>query len=107
MLAFTSRTIKDEPVAVVKFDKEDVYALDTTLAHVIVAGLREYRKLYAKTSYPLHLGDVEQWQAILDEMIWGFDQVATGARYELPKTEEKRLQESFELFGKYFQYLWD
>ena len=59
-----------------------------------------------------------RWDWVLDEMIWVFNQKAFSQReWEdqientpediRPGAHEKRMKNSFRLFGKYYQNLWD
>ena len=48
-----------------------------------------------------------QWNWVLDEMIYGFDRVRGDFQDGHSESEEdKRMQNGFELFGKYFTHLW-
>ena len=62
------------------------------------------KELHAEDTYWF-----ERWDWILDEMIWGFEQINDDfvGNYEERKAHQDRLDNSFCLFGKYFQELWD
>lgn len=68
----------------VNVDRYDIWSADVTLAHVIYPVLVELRKnqqgypLSSESDLPeevLSLSPEEQWNWILDEMIWAFDQI--------------------------------
>lgn len=85
----------------------DIFDLDYYLAKKIIKPLKEFRKKVS--SYPSceEINSLEEWQKILDEMIWSFE-FFLSEESNLQETEEqnKRKQKGFELFGKYFNSLW-
>lgn len=114
---------------VVQIDNYDTWSIDTTLAQIIVPLLTKF-----KENLQGHPGDLtfEKWNIILDKMIWSFGQILIDweepyfTHYGDLKTEGnkivdtgvtcdnegreshwKRIQEGFDLFGKYYASLWD
>lgn len=55
----------------VRIDKWDTYSVDITLAHIIVPMLRQLKD--TQHGHPSELTE-EQWNSMLDEMIWAFEQ---------------------------------
>lgn len=57
----------------------------------------------------------QEWNHIMDKIIWSFEQLALGDGMDFPLKDHytsynlynERVREGFELFGKYFQDLWD
>lgn len=92
-------------------EPHDTWSMDVTISKIIVPMLIQLRD--TKHGYPNDLTE-ESWDEILEKMIWSFAEASTF--YERgwddiskPACEaySKRLQEGFELFGKYFSNLWD
>ena len=82
---------------------QDVWSLDTYLASVLVGSLTSLRD---KPAFPGQFDTQEEWQAILDEMIEGFDLWA--ARWS-PDSEDHdyvKVERSLELLKEYFGCLW-
>ena len=85
------------------------------MAKFIYPRLKYFRNM-DKMGYPGTLNSMEEWEEILDKMLFAFD-------YALNEDEERfspidfdleehqsmldRVNEGFELFGKYFLNLWD
>jgi len=116
---------------VVELSPEDTWSMDATLAEIIVPMLEQLRD--TTHGYPSDFGTFEGWIEALNEMIWCFnhirdrdwedefytvvgDMVTEGNRLvstgidvdsEGLKAVELRIQTGVELFGKYYQHLWD
>lgn len=122
----------------VKIDKWDTWNMDTTLAYIILPMLKQLKE--TSHTYPSDLSE-EQWQSILDEMIFAFksktydwEEEFTSGNFdveyeEIPGTDNMRMEYGpnhtfkidkdgmkkvqqritlgFELFGKYYENLWD
>ena len=87
----------------VKIDKWDTWSMDHTLAHIVLPMLVQLKA--TNYGYPGNLTEAK-WNIIMDKMIYAFehkvrddDMIDTG--------DQKRMQEGFRLFGKYYQNLWD
>ena len=105
----------------VKIDRWDTYSMDCTLACIVLPMLKQFKEI--KQSSPLvDLKDVpeslhqsdneleddgvhEQWDYIIDEMIWAFEQKCRD-NWELAKDHQDRMTNGFRLFGKYYEGLW-
>ena len=85
---------------------KDVWNFDYYLSKVILGGLKLLKETHS--GYPTKLTD-EKWNAILDEMIEGFENRINVESYEeyLIKNGENKLNKSLQLFAKHFGSLWD
>jgi hypothetical protein len=107
----------------VQIDDFDTWSLDHTLALIIHPALLKFKEDSLNTGHPCLCDDPsvctiegnvctcsDQWQMILDKMIWSFEQIITddinSYRLDQYKQYETRMQEGLELFGKYFRSLW-
>lgn len=113
----------------IKFHKKDIYwffqkifrgysdvdkwNMDHFLAKKILKYLVIFRRS-KRCGYHGEFNSMEEWNAVLDKMIWSMHQTAKGFPLEESafiqnKGDEyyKRVQEGNELFGKYFNGLWD
>jgi hypothetical protein len=78
----------------VKIDKWDTWSMDCTLAHIILPMLVQLKATEAK------------WNDIMDKMIYAFEHKVLDGEM-IDTGDQKKMQEGFRLFGKYFQHLWD
>lgn len=114
----------------VKIHKHDTWNMDQTLAHIIAPMLRQLKQTNCAAP-PVNLEDVpehlhggeadfyyERWDWVLDEMIFAFetktdpsfeDQFFTDEGYDKigHAKIQKRISNGFNLFGKYYESLWD
>ena len=110
------------------FTKHEVYYADRTIASFIYQLLKRYKSAN-RVHYPGYdeAETPEEWEAMLDEFIWLFDQIARGspdspvikcndtykdeAEYKQvmsdEKAYEKRGREAMRLFAKFYSELWD
>lgn len=116
----------------VRIDRWDTWSFDTTLAHIILPGLRqlaaskhgapfvddedvpeELRSTAAeptKSDFELDEFFFARWDWVLNEMIWAFEELIQDQDYPdagLQKLRNERLRRGFRLFGKYYTDLWD
>jgi len=113
----------------VEIEPHDTWSMDCTLAMIIHPMLVQ---LKATThGHPSNLTE-QEWDQILDEMIWAFEQKCrdhweddyygdydedqkNGSMvgsfkwidHEGLKTHQERMSNGFRLFGKYYENLWD
>ncbi len=88
-------------------DVSETWNLDFTLSHLILPRLEIFRdNLHG---YPSNLKSMKEWKKILNKMIYSFKSSIND--YENlesdSKKEFKKIQEGFDLFGKYYMNLWD
>lgn len=121
----------DERKIDVRIDKYDTWNMESTLAFIVLPMLKQLKAAKhgspwlpefdqtsnsAQYSFDFYKeGDDlawekghEHWNQILDKMIWSFEQINT----DWEESEgyfkfQERMQEGFELFGKYYRNLWD
>lgn len=122
--------------ASVRIDYYDTWSTDHTLAYIIAPMLRQLENTKHGAPYvddrdvPVELQLREdlnehneakffaRWDWIMSEMIWAFEEHASGKGpeqfykddkldYAGLKQYEKRKKNAFRLFGKYYQNLWD
>lgn len=88
-----------------RFSYESTWNLDVTFAKFIYPRLKYHRD--HSHSYP-GLLTMEEWEEILDKMLFSFDIFRTGQIYDIDDKEMgDRVQEGLELFGKWYGDLWD
>ena len=105
----------------VEIEPFDTWNMDTTLAMIIHPMLVQLRE--TTHGYPSNLTE-QEWNEILDEMIWAFGHKAKEmdagdmcadkcsnfgdpvCKACLTETQE-RMNKAFALFGKYYENLWD
>jgi len=85
----------------------ELWSLDTPIAANVLPRLKRYRA--STIGNPSGLTE-EEWLGILDKMIYAMDKIAHQDDWVWQKDwakESLKVQEGCELFGKYFQALWD
>ena len=98
----------------VRIDKWDTWSMDHTLAHIVLPMLVQLKA--TQHGHPADLTE-QEWDEILDEMIWAFEQKCRDDWMEDydynkwdsegVKAHQERMTNGFNLFGKYFESLWD
>ena len=104
-------------VKIIKIDNHDAWNIDHTLAPIILALLKKFKK--DVNGWPSELNSFEDWTLILDQMIWSFQELSTDDwenqfYHESPKWFDKqgyekhqeKIQEGINLFAKYYCALW-
>jgi hypothetical protein len=89
------------------WDDRELWSLDCTLAKHALPRLRRFR-----ATLHGHPGEIthEEWESILDKMIWSMDYIAGDRQWghnDQWQEDEKRCDEGIALFGKYFRGLWN
>lgn len=90
------------------WDDSETWSLDVTIAKFALPRL----KVLKATMPGYHGESPEEWDEVLDKMIWSMDYIADGRQWGVEQTmseweaEEKRCDEGVALFGKYFRGLW-
>ena len=86
------------------FSDRDTWNLDVTTAKFVLPRLKRFKELTNGHPYELTW---DEWLAILDKIIYALSVAASDkGYYELSVDEGKKVQEGFELFGKYYGSLW-
>jgi len=111
----------------IRIDDYDIWSMDDTLALIILPMLKKLKEHKHGSAYidnedvppelqhpvtddPDHDSLIEKrWAYVLDEMIWAFDRkVENDYLYDDQyKDRQKRMNNGFRLFGKYYEALWD
>jgi hypothetical protein len=119
-------------ITLVKIDKWDVWAMDTTLAHIILPMLKQLNKVkhgapdiddedvpekLKSTSAPpkesvwdTDANHFKRWDWVMNEMIWSFEYKLKDTdldEYDQWSANAVRAKNGFRLFGKYYEALWD
>ena len=120
----------------VRIDKYDTWSMDVTLSYIILPMLKQLKetkhsaadvddkdvpkKLRSISSPKKKKNEIDhdpagliakndnwfaRWDWVLDEMIWAFSLHLEEDSW--PEKHNKRMQNGFRLFGKYYQNLWD
>ena len=113
----------------IEIEPFDTWSMDSTLAMIIHPMLVQLKE--TQHGHPADLTE-QEWDDILDEMIWAFEQKCrdnweddylgdyvedqkNGSMvgsfkwidHEGLKTHQERMSNGFRLFGKYYENLWD
>ena len=87
----------------VEIEPHDTWSMDCTLAMIIHPMLVQLKA--TQHGHPATLTE-QEWNQILDEMIWAFGHKSKEMDAGDNETQE-RLTNAFMLFGKYYENLWD
>jgi len=90
----------------VEIEPHDTWNMDRTLALIIHPMLVQLKE--TTHGYPVDLTE-QEWDDILDKMIWAFEQKNRDDWEDDKgiKAHQERMTNGFKLFGKYFESLWD
>ena len=98
----------------VKIHNYDTWSMDDTLAPIILPMLVQLKE--TTHGHPADLTE-QEWDEILDKMIWAFEQKCRDDWMEdydynkwdreASKAHQERMSNGFRLFGKYYENLWD
>ena len=92
----------------------ECFTLYYPIAEFIYPRLKYFRE--NKMGYPIELNSMEEWNDILDKMLYAFDFALNEDSDRFSPTEfdleeyqsiSDRIVEGFKLFGEYFFNLWD
>jgi len=86
-----------------KFSNKELWDLDHTMATFILPRLIKFREI--NQGHPGNLKTQEQWNEILDKMIYSFQRIVDGAD-AIDEQSHDNIDEGLQLFGKYFRSLW-
>lgn len=82
---------------------QDTWSLDINLAEHILPKLRIFRTI--EFVYPACFNKAEEWNIILDKMIFAFEEILKDSYY-CEDIDEEKINEGLELFGQYYRSLW-
>jgi hypothetical protein len=86
------------------FDDAELWNLDFTFCEFIIPRLKAFRSRVC--SYPVPAGSLEEWEKILDKMIFALELWVNRNGWVKDEDKEK-YEEGKDLFFKYFFTLWD
>ena len=88
------------------FDDTEIWSLFTTISDFIYPRLIAFKEY--KCDYPINLTP-ENWDEILDKMIFAFKFYSDEYKREEPVSEEtiQKVREGMDLFVEYFRDLWN
>jgi len=89
------------------YSDEDLWDLGNHLAEIILPRLKDFKRVNTH-GYPNGLTE-SKWDEILNKMLYAFENTVNEPDFDFNTYDDtqKKIQEGFELFGKYFQSLWD
>ena len=87
----------------VEIEPHGTWSMDCTLAMIIHPMLVQLKA--TQHGHPASLTE-QEWDQILDEMIWAFGHKSKEMDAGDNETQE-RLTNAFKLFGEYYENLWD
>jgi hypothetical protein len=105
-----------------RIKKQDLWDLDYTISKFILRHLKAFRKMKRCGCPALHFSTMEDWNNVLDKMIFAFendlkDDLDLGrSRFIMQKGKldkkgwnayRKKVEEGLDLFWKYRKFLWD
>ena len=98
----------------IKIHNYDTWSMDSTLAPIILPMLVQLKE--TKHGHPADWTE-QEWDEILDEMIWAFEQKCRDDWMEDydynkwdsegVKAHQERMTNGFRLFGTHYENLWD
>lgn len=90
------------------FEEKDLWNLDFCILAFVLPRLRAFKKM-PRMGYPAEIKSPEQFEAILDDMIYYLEVFVKGnAHYPFPNDpEHKRFEKGRRMYHKYFHALWD
>lgn len=88
------------------FDDSETWSLDYSLAKIILPRLKRFREL-DPCFIPTDMTH-DEWNAILDKIIYAFEYAASDTRWEIGfgNEESARVDEGLKLFAKYYFAMW-
>lgn len=86
------------------FDDSETWSMDNSLSKLILPRLKRFKKV--KIGSPSSLSK-EEWDQIIDRMIYSFEWLAAGKQFESEnEIEIKKVNEGLHFFAKYYRDLW-
>jgi len=86
------------------WDDSDTWSLDITIAEFILPRLKRFKA--CQGCYPCHFETREDWDAILDKMIFAFEKLADNTIPLLSEADERKVRHGLYYFAKYYRNLW-
>lgn len=86
------------------YDDLEVWNPYIYIARFAIPRLKAYRKNLH--GHPVNLNSMEEWEAIIDKIILSLEEAVDDDNW-VPVDQVERHQEGLNLFGEYFENLWD
>lgn len=89
-----------------KFEREDFFSLDLTIAKILYPLLKEFKK--QTLGHPGNIENKKEWDKILDKMIESFRLIikCDGDCSSLLEKQKRKVYEGFNLFHEHYFQLW-
>ena len=89
------------------FSDAETFSLDHTIAEFALPRLKRFKEV--NNGCPNHVKSSEEWDRLLDNMIFALDKVTKQLdldRDDLTAKEEEKVRQGLTAFGFYFRELW-
>lgn len=83
---------------------EETWSLCDSIAVFLVPRLKAFKE--ETIGYPVEFSSIEEWQAVLDKMIYSFESFLASKEDKIMEEDTAKVQEGLNLFAKYFTHLW-
>lgn len=87
------------------WDDTELWNLDHTIASFVCPRLKRFIEL-GPITYPANFQSYEEWIEVLKKMLYSFERTLD-ENYKTFSEDYNKVQEGLELFGRYFQSIWD
>lgn len=91
------------------FSDDETWSLDASITIFILPRLKRFCQLVNKFGcYPAELKNKEEWQEILDKMVFSFETMFKEWQdgEQISKEDQIKKNEGLKLFAQYFESLW-
>jgi hypothetical protein len=92
---------------------DETWNLDVTMAEFILPRLKLFKKLtntFPSKFQELYSGSedeaVEEWNKILDDMIYSFEMISRRWEIDINKEEQDKIDDGLEKFASWYHHLW-
>lgn len=82
---------------------EELWSLDCTIAKFVLPRLKKFKEI--SPSSPLDFSK-EEWQDILDHMIYAMEYVSDDKKWYSPDIDHQKVDDGLDYFGRYLTLLW-
>ena len=83
---------------------EETWSLCDQAAIFLAPRLKAFKE--NAQGFPTEFKSMEEWEAVLDKMIFAFESFVSDNYHEFSDEDLKRIDEGLQLFAKYFRDLW-
>lgn len=86
------------------WDDSDTWSLDLTIAYLVLPRLERFKEV--NCGFPGGLGSTEEWNAILDKMIYSFRHIIEEQACCFHNDGPCPAEEGLDLFRRWYFHLW-